>query len=270
MILPSLDRGAHKYNRGLVALAVGSATYPGAAVLAVGGARRGGAGYIGHVSADATARLLVLQKYPDVVCESEPGGHVWQRAGAVVVGCGVDARDPAAKSLVQAAVRTDATLVLDGGALEVIDADGALRNAVRHRPVPTIVTPHEGEARALGWSAAPGDRLGAAVALAKELKAVVVLKGAGTIIASPVGEPVIDSIGGPELATAGTGDILAGLIGSLCAARNTSDIASAAAAACDAVRVHSTAGRIAASRVRPVTALDVLDALPAAMAECDR
>ena len=268
MILPSLDRSAHKYNRGLVALAVGSAAYPGAAVLAVGGARRGGAGYVAHVCADATARLLVLQRFPDVVCENELGGRVWQKADALVVGCGFDAKDPLAKALVQAAVRTDAVVVLDGGALEVIDADGALRNAVRARQAPTIVTPHEGEARALGWSAAADDRLGAATALAKELKAVVVLKGAGTIVAAPDAEPVIDSIGGPELATAGTGDLLAGLIGSLCAARHVRDVAGAAGAAADAVRVHSTAGRIAATRVRPVNAVDVMDALPAAMAEC--
>ena len=269
MILPPLEINAHKYSRGVVALAVGSASFPGAAVLAVGGARRGGAGYVGHVSADLLTRSLVLQQFPDVVSDVNTEGPLWQRADALVVGCGLNPHDESARALVQTALRTDAVLVLDGGALALVAAEGSLRNSVRARAGITIITPHAGEAAELGWSPSDDRRTGAE-ALARELNAVVVLKGAGTVIAAVPCETKVDVLGGAELATAGTGDVLAGLIGSLCAARHATDIASAAAAAFDAVRVHSTAGRLAAARITPVTAVDVLESLPAAVRALDQ
>ena len=142
MTQPLLEPDANKYTRGVVALAVGSSAYPGAAVLAAGAARRGGAGYVSVVCSDSFSRSLVLQRFPDVVCEAEVGGHAWLKANALVVGCGLDAGGDArahSREVIQAAIRTDKPVVFDAGALTLIANDGALRNALRARPAVSIV-----------------------------------------------------------------------------------------------------------------------------------
>ena len=120
-----------------------------------------------------------------------------------------------------------------------------------------------GNALALG-------RLAAAKLAARELGAIVVLKGPGTIISAPDGTTFVDSFGGAELGTAGTGDILAGLTGSMLAAAQArgeiTDSGEAARVVAAAVGAHGAAGSRAAADGRPVTAMDVVDALPDAIA----
>jgi hydroxyethylthiazole kinase-like uncharacterized protein yjeF len=152
-------------------------------------------------------------------------------ADAIVAGCGLGT-DATARAWVEAALAHPAPLVLDADALNVIAADAALRAAVAVRArthgdragtagsSATILTPHPLEAaRLLGSSTAEvqRDRIDAAQRLARLFDACVVLKGAGTVIAQPDGEWAINGSGGPILATAGTGDVLAGTIGGLLA-----------------------------------------------------
>lgn len=244
-LLAPVATDAHKYTRGVVGIVAGSESYPGAAVLCVGGARRGGAGYVRLVRTDARATQLVLHAFPDVVLSTD----VTVRADAWVIGSGMTRAD--ATQWYPAVHDTAVPLVVDGGAL------GLMRP---RQHAATVVTPHAGELEALGFT--PGeDRVETARAMARALHAVVVLKGPGTVIASPDGAVHVDDIAGPELATAGTGDILAGLIGSMLASWRPADMQQVHEVVVRAVTMHGLAGRDAAGHRRPVVATDVLESL---------
>lgn len=237
--LPELDTYSNKYNRGVVGVVAGSDQYPGAAVLCVGGARRGGAGYVKYLKQSEIAASLVLNQFPDVVLVPS----VEAPADAWVIGSGLACTN----------------VLPEAGAL-VLDA-GALRHVQRHRDRIVVVTPHEGEAKAMGFDIA-GDRRATALHMADELNVIVVLKGHRTVIAAPSGVFVEDQFGGPELSTAGTGDILAGLIGSMLASWKPANVEQAHDVVAKAVAMHGQAGAIAAKEFVPVTAMDVLAALP--------
>jgi ADP-dependent NAD(P)H-hydrate dehydratase / NAD(P)H-hydrate epimerase len=190
----------------------------------------------------------------------------------VVCGCGGgDAVRVVLPRLISAAGR----LVLDADALNAIAVDDALRRALvsrGSRGAATVLTPHPLEAaRLLGRSAAAvqGNRLGAAAELATTLDAVVVLKGSGTVIAAPGRLPHINSSGSAALATAGTGDVLAGWIGGDWAQRDqANDPAQADEAAMHCVWRHGLAAETAGLPV--LRAADLIErmaqppALPAA------
>jgi NAD(P)H-hydrate epimerase len=184
------------------------------------------------------------------------------RAAAVALGPGLG----------RAATTTEAVGALID-ALEqplVIDADGLWHlhdrpERVAGRPGPTVLTPHAGEAaRLLGRERAEveGDRLACARELAARARAVVVLKGAGTVTAAPDGTAVVNEGGSAALATAGTGDVLTGVVAALLAKRAMDPLP---AAVC-AVALHARAGELAA-RGDGTIASDVRDALPRALAE---
>jgi hydroxyethylthiazole kinase-like uncharacterized protein yjeF len=140
---------------------------------------------------------------------------------AVVIGPGLGLGDDA-RTLVERAIAAPVPLALDADALNMVARDADLPAKVRARHAPTLVTPHPAEAaRLLGSDAAAvgADRLVAASTLARELNACVVLKGAGSVLAFPDGAFDINASGGPALATAGTGDVLAGMLGALLAQR---------------------------------------------------
>lgn len=239
--LPAPRAGDHKYRRGVVALAVGSPAYPGAARLAAEAASCGIAGM---------AMVIAGSPVPDTVPVADVRSA--SRASAWVAGSGW--AEPDAEVL-REVLATDVPVVLDGGAIVP-----AVLPLLHGRSAPTVLTPHEGEFARI-CDAPPGDRVAAARACAARTGAVVVLKGPGTVIAAPSGEARIDGAGGAELAVAGSGDVLAGLLGALLATGLAPlDAASAA------TWLHGTAGAIAAAGGRPVTASSVLAALPAAVA----
>ncbi|MBA3292012.1 MAG: NAD(P)H-hydrate dehydratase, partial [Actinobacteria bacterium] len=187
----------------------------------------------------------------------------FERADVVALGPGLGT-GPRQRALVEAAlVRLDMPLVLDADALNVL---GEYPRPLVERGRPTVITPHPGEmASLLGLAATEvqADRVGVARRAGEELGCVVVLKGAGTIAARPSGPAIVNPTGGPELATAGTGDVLTGVIAAL--AGEGLDAFDAAFAA---VFVHGLAGR-EAGRVaggHGVVAWDVAEALPAAVA----
>jgi hydroxyethylthiazole kinase-like uncharacterized protein yjeF len=151
---------------------------------------------------------------------------------AIVVGCGLGT-GPEAGAALQWAAGHSAALVIDADALNLLAADGKLAQLLRGRPAETIITPHPLEAaRLLGVDAAAvqQDRIEAARTLARRFNAIALLKGAGTVIARPDGRYAINSTGSPALATAGTGDVLAGMIGALLAQGATAWDAALAAA----------------------------------------
>lgn len=267
--LPARGGDAHKYAAGAVVVIAGGEQYPGAGVLAVRGAQRAGAGYVTAV-VSAAAAALVHAAAPEVIVRPWPvtvadvaaaiSRQLGARADAVVAGPGLGA-DPHAEPLIHAALASALPLVLDADGL----APFAGRPEALRRAAPLIITPHAGElGRLLGRSSAEigAARLASAREAAARSGAVVVLKGDDTIIAQPGGWTAINTLAAPALATAGTGDVLAGAIGALLAAG-----AEPWLAACAAVHLHARAGRLAASRlgsVDGVVAFDVAELLPAA------
>ncbi|MFE9804856.1 NAD(P)H-hydrate dehydratase [Streptomyces sp. NPDC005548] len=247
--LPRPGAASDKYRRGVVGIAAGSARYPGAAVLAVSGALRGGAGAVRYVGPAADA---VIARFPETLVSGD-GPAKAGRVQAWVVGPGVG--DDAGS--VAEVLAADVPVLVDADALRLAD-----RETVRARSAPTLMTPHAGEAAALlgvAREAVEEARLASVRELAGLYGATVLLKGATTLVAGPVGAPVrVNATGTAWLATAGSGDVLSGLAGSLLASG-----LSALDAGSVAAYLHGLAGRFAADGA-PAGAHDVAAAVPEA------
>ncbi|MGW5210792.1 NAD(P)H-hydrate dehydratase [Streptomyces sp. NPDC004051] len=255
-LLPVPGAESDKYRRGVVGVAAGSARYPGAAVLAVSGALRGGAGAVRYVG---PAARDVIARFPETLVSDRGPKHAG-RVQAWVVGPGAgDDAGPVAEALA-----ADVPVLIDADGLRLADA-----SAVRARRAPTLMTPHAGEAAALlgvEREEVEGGRLAAVRELAGRYGATVLLKGSTTLVADPdagtgAGAATavrVNPTGTSWLATAGSGDVLSGLAGSLLAAGLPPLDAGSAAA-----YLHGLAGRCAADGA-PVGAHDVAEALPAA------
>lgn len=248
-LLPVPGADSDKYRRGVVGVVAGSVRYPGAAVLAVAGALRGGAGAVRYVGPAADA---VIARFPEALVSDGPPAKAG-RVQAWVAGPGLG--DDAAR--LRDVVDADVPVLIDADGLRLVDPD-----AVRRRAAPTLLTPHAGEAAALlGVSRAEveGARLDAVRSLSERYAATVLLKGSTTLVASPGGGAVrVNPTGTSWLATAGSGDVLSGLAGSLLAAGLGALDAGAVGAF-----LHGLAARLAAEGA-PVGAQDVADAVPLA------
>ncbi|MFY1673256.1 NAD(P)H-hydrate dehydratase [Plantactinospora sp. WMMB334] len=254
---PRLGPEEEKYSRGVVGLATGSATYPGAAVLSVGGAVAGPTGMIRYAG---SARAEVLRRYPSVVAAERVTDA--GRVQAWVCGSGLGTGAEAATEL-RCVLAAPVPVVLDADALTLL-VDGSMAERLRGRDAPIVITPHDREYARLGGEEPGGDRVGAALRLATWMNAVVLLKGDRTVVATPDGRAFANPTGTPALATGGTGDVLAGLLGSLLAAGLAPERAAAAAA-----YLHGLAGQEAV-RQGPVTAADVAAALRPVIARLPR
>jgi hydroxyethylthiazole kinase-like uncharacterized protein yjeF len=242
--------GDDKYTRGVVGVAAGSAQYAGAGVLATGAAVYGGAGMVRYVG---LAPGLVRARYPEVIVHPEARPHE-VRVQAWVVGPGLGT-DDAAMSLLSDVLGTELPVIVDADAITLIARSPGM---LRGRRAPTILTPHDREfARIAGEVGA--DRIAAAGRAARDLGATMLLKGNATVVASPDGETYVNPTGTPWLATAGSGDVLSGLIGSLLAGGMDAPAAAALGA-----YVHGAAGQRAAL-AGPPSAADVLAQLRGAL-----
>lgn len=281
--LPYPSRDANKYTRGKLTVVGGCEEYPGSACLASKAALFAGAGYV-ECACSAPAVPLVRSFAPSLVVRP------WEGASAATLGLdSVDGRHPKAAlvgsgmfadggfqaTLVSALIQDCAApLVLDGGALRIV-AEADLCEPMLSRLEKgrvTAFTPHGGEAAALAHAVnldvpepdAPWEKMAAyAQALAKSYGASVLLKGPVSFIASCDSEVVhLMDQGTPALAKAGTGDVLAGIVGAYLAQAMDAPLACVLAAT-----VHAEAGRAAAQTqgVISVTAEDVLDAVPQAL-----
>ena len=208
---------SHKGSYGDVAVIGGATGMAGAPLLAARAAAKSGAGRTYAVFVGETPALDHEQ--PELMCRNAKSFEFG--SSVLVVGPGLGQSEATGK-LLQAAIVSPLPLVLDADALNLLAAAPALRKALALRQTPAILTPHPLEAaRLLGITskAVQADRMGAARALAQTLRAIVVLKGSGSIIALPDGKAVINPTGNPGLATAGSGDVLAGICGALLAQR---------------------------------------------------
>jgi hydroxyethylthiazole kinase-like uncharacterized protein yjeF len=275
---PARRAGAHKGHYGHVLVIAGSPGKSGAAILAALGALRTGAGLV-TVATPATALPLVAAGRPEVMTEALPvdgsGGldrEAVNRAVAlartrdvVVLGPGLG-QDGGTPEFVRNFVpQCPVPLVLDADGLNAIASGRGGGVSGLDRDAATVLTPHPGEMARLAACTADevqSARLAAARGLAARWGAFVVLKGHGTIVASPEGRAAVNPTGNPGMATGGTGDVLAGVIGALLARRCPAWLAATAG-----VFVHGRAGDRAAARFGQESLLagDLADALPEAI-----
>ncbi|UEL27533.1 NAD(P)H-hydrate epimerase [Pseudarthrobacter sp. L1SW] len=269
-LLPRPARRAHKYSRGVLGVVAGSADYPGAAVLACRGALAAGVGMVRYLGPPEVADL-VRQSCPEVVCST--GTVAENRVQAWLVGSGMGPGDHDQLQRARDAVDSDLPVVADAGALP------ALPDVL---PPHVVLTPHAGELAALlqrlgGTEDRDAVEAGtlAAVRRASELTgATVLLKGATTLVAAPSGGVYSQADGTPWLATAGSGDVLAGVIGALLA-QGGSDVGRFRKAGIDAearwaaiaalgAALHGRAGTSASDACSggPIAAGGIADALP--------
>ena len=225
---PARRHAQHKGSFGDVAVVGGAPGMGGAALLAGRAALAAGAGRVFVEMLDAQA-LALDQARPELMLRPGWSRHVDPATLAhstVVCGCG---GGDSVRTALPALLSNAARLVLDADALNAIAADESLRRQLRtraSRAQATVITPHPLEAaRLLACSnpAIQADRLAAARRLADELACVVVLKGSGSIVAAPGRVPCINASGDASLATAGTGDVLAGWLGGHWAQRDEAD-----------------------------------------------
>jgi len=272
-LLPHPGPESDKYRRGVVGLVVGSDRFAGAAVLATGGAVRGGAGMVRVVTGEVAA-AAVRQVWPEAVLTVHPDAPDWDLIGSVgrvqawVAGPGMGTGPDAAARLA-AVLGTDLPVLVDADGLTILSQEPALLP----RAAPTLITPHAGElARLLRTDAdsVEARRAEHARRAAARLGVTVLLKGSTTVIAPPSDGPLLVSpTGTPWLATAGTGDVLSGLAGALLAQGLEPAQAGLAGA-----YLHGLAARLAvaphgldgarAPGEAPIGASDVVRALPAA------
>ncbi len=208
-------RNSHKGTFGSVAVVGGGRGMVGAALLAGRAALRLGAGRV-YVTLLGAPEFTVDPQQPELMFRAPDD---LPEVEAIVVGCGLGQEGAAHRALQQALARPCA-LVIDADALNLIAVDDSLRTLLRQRAAQSLVTPHPLEAaRLLGCGAGEvqRDRLGTASRLATATGAIALLKGAGTVVAGPAGRISINSTGSPALATAGSGDVLAGMLGALLA-----------------------------------------------------
>jgi hydroxyethylthiazole kinase-like uncharacterized protein yjeF len=239
-----------KYTQGVTGIAAGSSTYPGAAVLATGGALYATSGLVRYAGSAADH---VLQRWPEVITTGSIGDA--GRAEAWVVGPGIGTGNAGRELL---------SHVLDIGVPVCVDADGITLLGAhpdlwdrRDPDTPVVLTPHDREFARL----APlgKDRVASAKALAQRTNAVVLLKGYSTIVAAPDGRVLINQAPSAWLATAGSGDVLSGMIGALLAAGLDPWLAAGCAA-----WMHGQAGTLAASGA-PAPASEIVTSIPDAI-----
>ena len=208
----------HKGSYGSVGIIGGAAGMLGAAWLAGRAALRLGTGrvYVGMIDRDAPS-LDPVQ--PELMLRAADAILKVDHLSALAVGPGMG-QSAVAKGLLKNAIRADLPLVLDADAINLLAQEPILRRAIPRRDAPTLITPHPAEAaRLLGMSAqaVQANRVASCLAIAERLRCEVVLKGAGSVCASPDGKWLINTTGNPGLASAGQGDVLTGMVAALIA-----------------------------------------------------
>jgi NAD(P)H-hydrate epimerase len=273
--MPRRDSSSTKFSSGNVFVIGGSSGLTGAPTMAALGAMRAGAGYVTVAAPESLeptfsvrlleAMMVGLPHERGTLTEEavEPALRAIRRADAVVLGPGIG-RSEGAQGFARAMFeRIDVPLVIDADGLNALA--GCFPEDLPQRRWPTILTPHAGElgrlleldSEEIGRARLAHVRSAAATA-----RAYVVLKGDDTLVAAPGGRVAISRGGAPALATAGTGDVLSGVIGAMLAKG-----LAPAHAACAAVYAHVRAGQLAAAPHGPdgVIASDVIQQLPAAL-----
>jgi len=240
-----------KYTQGVTGVAAGSATYPGAAVLATGAALLATSGMVRYAGAAAED---VRSRWPEAICT----GSITDagRVQAWVVGPGLGT-GPGAEGVLRTVLEAGVPVCADADATTLLANNPDLWDA-RDPDTPLVLTPHDREYERLAGEVGD-DRVAAARRAAEKFGAVVLLKGHATVVAGPDGRTLVNRAGSSWAATAGSGDVLSGLIGALLAA----GLDPLRAAGC-AARVHVLAAELAAAGA-PIPATSLLAAVPDAI-----
>ena len=270
-LLPHPKAGSHKYSRGILHVIGGSAEYPGAAAMAASSAQRMGAGYTQVWCAPESVHDVRCGR-PSLVVRAWDEAAVTkaletdsQRQAAVLFGPGIGVAGSREASLLRAVLRFDIPLVVDGGGLKLL-ADYAEECGVSSRlscSSPMVLTPHAGEAATLckAVGIAERDPKSQASLLADAYGATVVLKGPDTYVSDGSGVYEMTA-GSAALAKAGTGDVLAGIIGALLAQG-----LGGFDAGCIGSYLHAEAGNCAAHELTDICVIpeDVIAHIPSAI-----
>jgi ADP-dependent NAD(P)H-hydrate dehydratase / NAD(P)H-hydrate epimerase len=270
-LVPRRTRTGNKFTSGTVVIAGGARGLTGAPTMAGLSAMHTGAGYV-QLAVPAPAETVLALRLMEAMTHALPdkdGHHVEagadevielsKRANAIVLGPGLGRSDGAVAFARRVAHEVEVPLLIDADGL---NAHAEHLELIAERRAPTVLTPHDGElGRLLGIESSEvgAHRIQHARTAAERSGAIVVLKGDDTLVVPPSGPMAVSPGATPALATAGTGDVLSGLIGALMAKRMDPF-----AAACAGVFAHARAGRAAAERFGAdhVVAGDVIDALP--------
>jgi len=213
--LPERAREAHKWQSA-VAVAAGSPGMMGAPLLLSRGAMRAGAGYVRlGVPGASTTSLLPGEAVGLPLPAADWDGALLDAASrcqAIVMGPGLGRSGTVRAAVLRVLTSAPVPVVLDADAVTVLGSADVLRAAIAARAAPTIITPHAGEYASL-FGQPPGiDRVAAVCDAARVTSAIVLLKGSTTVIAAPDGQVLLAAAGSARLATAGTGDVLSGVI----------------------------------------------------------
>ena len=260
--LPERPPDSHKW-KSAVWVAAGSPGMAGAAHLCARAALRAGSGNVrlgipgsdpDPGSLEVVGRMPPAEDWDDYVLEDS------ERTRALIVGPGLGRRDATRHAVRRLLARSPLPAVVDADGLFALGGRGEAAEVLRGRGAATVLTPHDGEFRRLAGSAPGADRVEAVRSLAEHLDAAVLLKGPTTVVAGPDGGVHMVTTGGPRLATAGSGDVLAGVAGAFLA-MGLDGLRAASAAAF----VHGHAAGLGWRR--GLVAGDLLDLLPAALVE---
>jgi NAD(P)H-hydrate epimerase len=220
--LPRRDPDTHKWAVGGLYVVGGSGGMTGAPSLVSHAALRAGAGIVwcglpGHdAAARASGSEVITRPLPATADGALDTGAVdavtesIDRFGALVVGPGLGTAEPTRDAVRALVARADVPLLLDADGLNALHGD---LGSLQQRRAATVLTPHEGEYARLAGERVGADRVDAARSLAARARCVVLLKGSATVVADPDGRVAVNTTGGPWLATAGTGDVLSGVVG---------------------------------------------------------
>jgi hydroxyethylthiazole kinase-like uncharacterized protein yjeF len=218
-----------KYTQGVTGVMAGSSAYPGAAVLCTGAAVAATSGMVRYAG---SAHDQVLAQWPEVIASPTPAAAGRVQAWVVGPGLGTSDAEATGAAALWFALETDLPVIVDADALTILAAHP---EPVLNRSAPTVLTPHAGEFARLAGNPPGEDRVGACRKLADTLGATVLLKGNVTVIAEPGGPVYLNPAGQSWAATAGSGDVLSGMIGALLA----SGLPPAQAAAASYVRRYT-------------------------------
>jgi NAD(P)H-hydrate epimerase len=271
---PRRGSESHKWSVGGVFVVGGSQGMTGAVMLAGRAALRAGAGIVvaglpGDAARIASGSEVITRSLPATAAgalDEDAAKEVLDgldRFRALVVGPGLGQAPPTVAAVRRLVAEAPVPLVLDADGLNALDGDLDL---LASRPAATVVTPHAGEYARLAGEPVGEDRVAAARRLAERSGAIVLLKGSRTVVADPTGRAAVNLTGGPWLATAGTGDVLSGVIGALAALGLPAFRAASAGA-----WVHGRAADVRGLRPPPqshagLVAGDLVDALPTVLA----
>lgn len=242
-MLPDPGGADDKYSGGVPGIVAGSPRYPGAAILCVGGAVRTRPGMVRYAGPQAGA---VVTRWPEAVAATDPELAGTVQAWVAGPGMGTDAESVALLRIVMA---SDVPVVVDADGLTILAGRMSMLESRRGRP--TLLTPHSREFARLFPDLDPADRLTSVRAAAARSGATILLKGQRTLVAEPSGRVAVNTTGSSWLASAGSGDVLSGIVGSLLATGLTAWQAGAAGA-----HLHGRAGeRVMRDRVPGAEAL---------------